>query len=89
MPKLLQVGLLMTFTLEPPSTTHIMILVPCTRTLIAEFWWSMIVGLWLGSVKWVGMTLCDIYSLDSKASQNRGTRYRSLLMVSVIGKSAR
>ena len=85
MPKLLQVALMMTFTMEPSSTTHLVISVTCTRTLIVGFYWSITVGLWLGSSKRLGMTLCGICSLDSIACQNRDTRFRS----SIYGQSAR
>ena len=67
MPRLFQVALLMTFTSEPLSTTHPVSLMPCTRTLIAGFWWSITVGLWLGSVKRVRMNLYGFCSLDSMA----------------------
>ena len=75
----------MTFTPEPPSTTHPVISVTCTRTLIVGFYWSITVGPWLGSSKRLGMTLCGICSLDSIAYQNRDTRFRS----SIHGQSAR
>ena len=60
MPRLVQVALLMTFTPELPSTTHPVISVPCSRTLMAGFWWSMTIGPVLGSVKRVKMALCGI-----------------------------
>ena len=69
--RLLQMALLMTFTPEPPSTTHPVISVPCTKTLIAGFWWSMTVGPWLGSIKRVGIALCGVCRLDSMAPDSR------------------
>ena len=50
MPRLLRVALLMTFTREPLSTMHPVISVPCTSTLIAVFWWTMVVGPLVDSV---------------------------------------
>ena len=60
MPRFVHVALLMTFTPDPPCTMHPFISVPCTRTLMAGFWWSMTVGPGLGSVKRVGMVLCGV-----------------------------
>ena len=60
MPRLVHVALLMTFTPEPSSTTHSVIFVPCTRTFMAGFWWSMTVGPGLGFVKRVEMALCGV-----------------------------
>ena len=61
--------------------TTTMISVPFTRTFIVGFWWSILVG----SVKWVGIALWGVYGRDSMACWNRGTRFTSLLMLSVIG----
>ena len=49
----------------------------------------MIVGPRLVSVKRAGMVLCGVYSHFSIACHNRGTKFKSLLIVSVIGQSAR
>ena len=89
MPRLVHGALLMTYTPEPLSQTHPFFSVPCTRTLMGGFRWSMIVGPRLGSVKRAGMVLCDVCSLASIAFRNHGTKFISLLIMSVIGQSAR
>ena len=88
MPRLLHVALLMTFTPDSPSTIHLVISVPCTSTFIAGFWWSIIAGPLVGSVKCTRMVVCGVCNRDSMACRKRNTRLRSLLMVSVIRQSA-
>ena len=51
MPRLVHMALLMTFTPEPSSTTHPLISVLCTRTLMAGFWWSITVDPFVDSAK--------------------------------------
>ena len=89
MPSFVHVALLITFTPDPPSTTHPCISMPCTRTLMARLRCSMIVGPRLVSVKRAGMVWCGICSCASIVYRNRGTKFKSLLIVSVIGQSAR
>ena len=85
MPRVLHVALLMTFTPDPPSITHPWILVPCTRTLITGLRWSMIVGPRLVFVNKAGIALCGAYNRASIACRNRGTKFKSLFIVSVMG----
>ena len=88
-PMVVHVALVITFTPDLPSTTHPCISVPCTKTLMAGLRWSMIVGPRLVSMKRVGMVLCGVCSRASIACRNRGTKFKSLLIVSVIGHFAR
>ena len=89
MPRVVHVALLMTFTPDLPFITHPCILVPCTRTLMTGLRWSMIVGPRLVSVNRVGIVLCGACNRASIACQNRSTKFKSLLIVSVMGQSAR
>ena len=88
-PKDWHVALLMTFTPDPPSITHPWISVPCTRTLITGLLWSTSVGSGFVSVSSVGMAWSGACNLASIACRNHGTRAKSLLIVSVMGQSAR
>ena len=85
MPRVVHAALLMTFTPDPPSITHPCILVPCTRALMAELRWSMIVGPRLVSVNRAGIVLCGACNRASIACRNRGTKFKILLIVSVMG----
>ena len=89
MPRVLHVSLLMMFTPDPPSITHPCISVLCTRTLMTGLWCSMIVGPRLVSVNRYGMVLCGAFNRASIACRNRGTKFKSFLIVSVMGQSAR
>ena len=89
MPRVVYVALLITFTPDLPSTTHPCISVPCTRTLMTGLRWSMIVGSRLVSVNRDRMLLCGVYSRVSIPCRNQRTKFKSLLIVSVIGQSAR
>ena len=89
MPKWLHVALLMTLTPEPLSTMHPEISVPCTSTLMAGFWWSMMVGIAVDSTKFAGIITWGVYNHVSIACRKLGTRLSSLLIVSVIGQSAK
>ena len=77
MPRVLHMALLITF------------MVPCTKTLMAGLRWSMIVGPRLVFVNKAGMVLCGVCNRASIACRNRGTKFKSLLIVSVIGQFVR